>query len=39
VPTTQQAYLKAFNTGAGDDFGYAVALSGDTLEPVMHFRP
>jgi hypothetical protein len=25
----QQAYLKASNTGAGDDFGYALALSGD----------
>jgi len=28
---TQQAYLKASNTGAGDFFGYPVALSGDTL--------
>ncbi|HWO23166.1 MAG TPA: FG-GAP repeat protein [Kofleriaceae bacterium] len=28
---TQQAYVKASNTGAGDDFGYSVALSGDTL--------
>jgi hypothetical protein len=28
---TQQAYIKASNTGAGDDFGAAVALSGDTL--------
>ena len=28
---TQQAYLKASNTGAGDGFGYSVALSGDTL--------
>jgi len=27
----QQAYVKASNTGAGDDFGYSVALSGDTL--------
>jgi len=27
----QQAYLKASNTGAGDHFGSAVALSGDTL--------
>jgi len=27
----QQAYIKASNTGAGDDFGAAVALSGDTL--------
>jgi hypothetical protein len=28
---TQQAYLKASNAGAGDIFGYSVALSGDTL--------
>jgi len=28
---TQQAYVKASNTGAGDFFGYSVALSGDTL--------
>ncbi|MDH5301221.1 MAG: cadherin-like beta sandwich domain-containing protein [Gammaproteobacteria bacterium] len=27
----QQAYIKASNTGAGDNFGYSVALSGDTL--------
>ena len=27
---TQQAYLKAGNTGAGDSFGYSVAISGDT---------
>jgi alpha-tubulin suppressor-like RCC1 family protein len=27
---TQQAYLKASNTGAGDEFGYSVAVSGDT---------
>lgn len=27
----QQAYLKASNTGAGDEFGRAVALDGDTL--------
>jgi hypothetical protein len=27
---SQQAYLKASNTGAGDDFGRAVAVSGDT---------
>jgi hypothetical protein len=26
---TQQAYLKASNTGAGDEFGVAVAISGD----------
>ena len=28
---TQQAYLKASNTGAGDYFGYSVAISGDTV--------
>ncbi len=28
---SQQAYLKASNTDAGDEFGYAVAVSGDTL--------
>ncbi len=28
---TQQAYLKASNTGAGDSFGTAVAVSGDTV--------
>jgi len=28
---TQQAYLKASNTGAGDKFGQAVAVSGDTV--------
>jgi hypothetical protein len=28
---TQQAYIKASNTGAGDWFGYSVSLSGDTL--------
>ena len=28
---SQQAYLKASNTGAGDRFGRSVALSGDTL--------
>ncbi len=28
---TQQAYLKASNTGAGDWFGHAVAVSGDTV--------
>jgi hypothetical protein len=27
---TQQAYLKASNAGAFDDFGYSVAISGDT---------
>ena len=28
---SQQAYLKASNTGWGDRFGYSVSLSGDTL--------
>ncbi|WP_264486864.1 hypothetical protein [Luteolibacter arcticus] len=28
---TQQAYLKASNTGAGDSFGYDVAIFGDTI--------
>ncbi|TKB67085.1 MAG: hypothetical protein E8D47_04635 [Nitrospira sp.] len=28
---TQQAYLKASNTGGGDLFGWSLALSGDTL--------
>jgi hypothetical protein len=28
---SQQAYLKASNTGAGDEFGYSVAVSGDTI--------
>jgi|GEM_PF-3067960 len=28
---TQQAYLKASNTGVSDWFGYAVAISGDTI--------
>ncbi len=27
----QQAYLKASNTGAGDNFGWSVAISGDTI--------
>jgi hypothetical protein len=27
----QQAYLKASNTGAGDEFGFTVAVSGDTV--------
>ncbi|MCB1205831.1 MAG: FG-GAP repeat protein, partial [Verrucomicrobiae bacterium] len=30
-PIAQQAYLKAFNTGAGDSFGGSVAVSGDTV--------
>jgi len=28
---SQQAYIKASNTGSGDRFGYSLALSGDTL--------
>src|SRR5690606_29875211 len=28
---TQQAYLKASNTGANDYFGYSVSISGDTI--------
>jgi FG-GAP repeat/S-layer homology domain len=28
---SQQAYLKAFNTGTGDGFGVSVAVSGDTI--------
>ena len=28
---SQQAYLKASNAGSGDDFGHAVAVSGDTV--------
>lgn len=28
---TQQAYLKASNTAAGDEFGYATGISGDTV--------
>jgi len=28
---SQQAYLKAVNTGAGDNFGHAVGISGDTI--------
>jgi hypothetical protein len=28
---TQQAYLKAFNTGADDYFGFSVAIAGDTI--------
>jgi hypothetical protein len=29
-PVAQEAYLKASNTDAGDQFGYAVAIDGDT---------
>jgi hypothetical protein len=31
ITWSQQAYLKASNTGAGDEFGRAVSVSGDTL--------
>jgi len=30
-PITQQAYLKASNTGAADNFGFSVAIDGDTV--------
>jgi hypothetical protein len=30
-PIAQQAYLKASNTDASDNFGYSVAISGDTM--------
>lgn len=30
-PIAQQAYLKASNTGVGDQFGWSVAVSGDTV--------
>jgi hypothetical protein len=30
-PTAQEAYVKASNTGAGDNFGMSMAISGDTL--------
>ena len=30
-PLVQQAYLKASNTGTSDQFGYSVAISGDTV--------
>ncbi|MEZ4365746.1 MAG: integrin [Kofleriaceae bacterium] len=35
---TQQAYLKASNSGAGDWFGYAVAISGDGAHVVVGAR-
>ena len=35
---TQQAYLKASNTGAGDNFGYSVAISGDTVVAGAYFE-
>jgi hypothetical protein len=33
---SQQAYIKASNTGSGDQFGLSVALSGDTLAVGAH---
>jgi hypothetical protein len=33
---TQQTYLKASNAGAGDNFGYSVAISGDTIVVGAH---
>jgi len=38
APDTQQAYLKASNAEADDRFGYAVAISGDTLVVGAHFE-
>ena len=35
---SQQAYLKASNTKAQDNFGYAVALSGDTLAVLSYLE-
>ena len=34
----QQAYIKASNTGDNDEFGYSVALSGDTLAVGSRFE-
>jgi hypothetical protein len=31
ITWTQQAYLKASNTGVGDEFGWSVDISGDTI--------
>jgi hypothetical protein len=33
---SQQAYLKASNTGAGDNFGWSVSISGDTIVVGAH---
>jgi len=35
---SQQAYLKASNTGAFDEFGYSVAVSGDTVVVGSYFE-
>src|SRR5262249_57113845 len=37
-PIAQQAYLKASNTDANDQFGYSVAISGDTVVVGAHFE-
>jgi len=34
----QQAYLKASNTDSGDQFGYSVAISGDTIVVGAHWE-
>src|SRR5262245_65093757 len=34
----QQAYLKASNTGARDEFGWSVAISGDTAVIGTHYE-
>ena len=33
---SQQAYLKAFNSQPGDEFGFSVAISGDTVVVTAH---
>ncbi len=38
APFAQQAYIKASNTDAGDEFGIGVALSGDTLAVGARFE-
>ncbi len=35
---SQQAYLKASNTGMGDEFGFSVAVSGETVVVGAHFE-
>jgi len=37
-PIAQQAYIKASNPGAGDDFGHGVAISGDTVVVTARFE-
>jgi hypothetical protein len=36
ITWTQQAYLKASNTEAGDYFGFSVSISGDTIAVGAH---